>query len=80
MLRIYDRPFGFRFLTKSTAKHFVFAYAPADTLMVCDAINVFCEGTVTFVGTTFTVVRCCKARLHQACGVVILREERKLKR
>ena len=28
-----------------------------DTLMVCDAINVFCEGTVTFVGTTFTVVR-----------------------
>ena len=23
----------------------------------CDAINVFCEGTVTFVGTTFTVVR-----------------------
>ena len=27
------------------------------TLMVCDAINVFCEGTVTFVGTTFTVVR-----------------------
>ena len=24
---------------------------------VCDAINVFCEGTVTFVGTTFTVVR-----------------------
>ena len=57
MLRIYDRPFGFRFLTKSTAKHFVFAYAPADTLMVCDAINVFCEGTVTFVGTTFTVVR-----------------------
>ena len=57
MLRIYDRPFGFRFLTKSTPKHFVFAYAPADTLMVCDAINVFCEGTVTFVGTTFTVVR-----------------------
>ena len=39
MLRIYDRPFGFRFLTKSTAKHFMFAYAPADTLMVCDAIS-----------------------------------------
>ena len=55
MLRIYDRPFGFRFLTKSTSKHFVFAYAPADTLMVCDAINVFCEGTVTYVGTTFTI-------------------------
>ena len=28
-----------------------------DTLKVCDAINVFCEGTVTCVGTTFTVVR-----------------------
>ena len=26
-------------------------------LMVCDAINVFCEGTVTFVGTAFTAVR-----------------------
>ena len=47
MLRIYDRPFGFRFLTKSTSKHFVFAYAPADTLMVCDAVNIHLELTVT---------------------------------
>ena len=38
-----------------------------DTLMVCDAINVFCEGTVTFVGTTFTISKkysVAQARLH----------------
>ena len=39
MLRICVRPFGFRFLTKSTSKHFVFAYAPADTLMVLRTAN-----------------------------------------
>ena len=45
----------------------------------CDAINVFCEGTVTFVGTAFTAVRSRKRECTNRREVK-LSEEWKLKR